>query len=115
MYDGDLYQKKLEVFLHIILLENRLPLSYKSLLKINEGACYPVMEYLFNLINFYSMIKENVNDKILSQSLDELFKIKQFFQFCFVENKCPKLMWIWTLKLFQDLFEGNIILTLFYL
>jgi hypothetical protein len=51
-------------------------------------------------LNIFS--KENEN-RLQTDYID----IKNFFDFCFVEERCPKVMWLWTLRFIEKVIKGN--------
>ncbi len=91
---------------HVILLAPEFPEEMKKLGELNLASEVKdeKLEYLYRLINFQDII----NDKEkLRFPFDVMIQIKDFFNFCFVEEKCPKLMWLWTLNLFSLKHKGK--------
>lgn len=51
--------------------------------------------------------------KIANFNENEKIFASQFFEFCFVKRNCPRIMWIYTLRLFQQIDESILILIFF--
>lgn len=77
----------------------------KKLAKLQISIKNEKLEFLNKLITFLDILEDN--DR-LRTSYDAAIKIREFFNFCFVEFNCPKLMWIYTMKLFEDKHKENI-------
>jgi len=97
---------------HVILLSREFPEEMKKLGESNLASQLKdeKLEYLNRLINFLDIINDTEK---LRFPFDVMIHIKDFFNYCFVEEKCPKLMWLWTLNLFRLKHKGIKIFTCF--
>lgn len=123
-------EKKLDCLFHLILLNDYIPKEFEEFLELkippnllnpNNTNLFslkiPKIEFLLNLINFYDIIirlrsqaynNNNVQNQFqFMQSPEDSYRIKLFFNYCLVDEKCPKLMWLWIVKFFKKLFNDN--------
>jgi hypothetical protein len=98
-----------KLFYHI-LTSNSILEKYSSKLLSVQGNNYVVdkkiykIEFLYNLIHFNNLLMTFNNFGEQKNYYDLTIKVRQFFTFCFVEQNCPKLMWLWTMKLFKNFY-----------
>jgi hypothetical protein len=61
------------------------------------------VSFLISLVSFYNLLK---NKSVEDYSLEDLQKVRSFFEFCFIEEKCPKVLWLWVVKLFKEFYKS---------
>jgi len=89
-----------------ILLKDELDVDVRKLAKIDsKDIKSEKFEFVRRLINFSQILEDDHSKKF---SYDVLVQCKDFFSYCFVEENCPKSMWLWTLNLFRVKHLGNI-------
>jgi hypothetical protein len=91
----------LEKLFHVILSSENFPEEMKNLANLKISIKSENLDYLMRLISFIDILE---NEEASKFSYDVVIKIKDFFDYCFVQVKCPKLMWNYTLKLIHEKF-----------
>ncbi len=102
-YNSDLLDK----IFHVILIENKIPENYFEFLEITIKSLNSRWNFLIQLINFQKMVL-SVNE---DSELQEYFKVKQLFNYCFTDEICPKIMWLWCVRYFINLYNSNLFFT----
>ena len=101
-----------EKIFYEILIKDELRLS-EEIIKISKLKLVqniPKFEFITRLINATQILSEEKT----KFSYDLLIQIKEFFNFCFVQENCPKSMWLWTLNLFRVKHKGIFYLHFIY-
>jgi hypothetical protein len=86
-----------EKLFYPILIKNEIPDNYQRILRTTLQTDINNINYLKKLLEF-NLILQNDMEEVTIQNM---IKIKQFYDYCFIQEKCPPLMILWTVSLLK--------------
>ena len=106
IYERSRYRYLLEKLFAVLVLDDHLDKKFYSLaqLPIKKDLKDNNLIFILYLVKFYQAVTDNTTEEY---SLDDLMVVKKFFNFCFVEDSCPIVMSMWTLRLIENLFQSK--------
>ena len=95
-------QHLVDKLFYTILIEDNISEKFFNLMETPKNGRHEKVSFLISLVSFYNLLESKSSE---DYTLEDLGKIRSFFLYCFIEEKCPKVMWLWVVRLFNKFYK----------